>query len=590
MIKVDQLGGLRVSAAAYQLEFPADRPFVFLNTPTGERVAELFVASSVHPLHDRDDTLRLEPWQVAEAAGSVTLACRAHSSVWAEKTIRLRCFDTRLEYGLDVDGSARLAEVNYFGGYYSGQPRWGSGFFRSGQRFKRGFNPEPTTDETYHFAPAEGATLDLTGVPLPGKASWFFTPPPFCFAFETAAGWLGLGVQAELGENRFTELDYHGRPGAFHLSLSYEGHTAVMGRYHLPSIGFDFAVDEYAVLAAHVAALRQNRQAPLSPLSTLPGLRPTRAASEHDYRRAAWWQEPIFCGWGAQCHLAARDGGRAPDKATQANYDAFLDALDAHDLNPGIVVLDDKWQATYGDNAADPAKWPDLPGFIRDQHNRGRRVLLWLKAWDFEGLTVDECITNAAGVPVAVDPTNQNYRKRLKASIHNMLGTSGYNADGLKLDFTARIPSGPGMEADTWAWGLELMRAYLELLYLTAKAAKPDALVMTHTPHPYLADTTDMIRLNDVNIAQPVVPAMRHRARVARLACPHAIIDTDNWPMPNIAAWREYVAVQPELGVPSLYFATHIDSTGEALEAKDYALLRDTWARHRANVGASEHP
>src|SRR5690606_18790331 len=110
-------------------------------------------------------------------------------------------------------------------------------------------------------------------------------------------------------------------------------------RYRLPAIGFDFAADEYAALGAHLGVYWAR--------VSMPAAAP-----------AAWWHEPIFCGWGAQCYLAARDGGRAPEKAAQANYDNFLAALEAHQLNPGIVVLDDKWQATYGDNAADRAKWP----------------------------------------------------------------------------------------------------------------------------------------------------------------------------------------------------------------------------------------
>jgi hypothetical protein len=567
----EQPGGLRVSAARYQLEFPTDRPFVFLNTPAGERIAELFVASGVHPLHDREDTLSLAGWQAAseDEDGAVVVTARASSSVWAEKVLRFRCFDQRLEYDVAVTGIGRMSEVTYFGGYYSGQPRWGSGFFRSGQRFQQGFNPEPTTAEHYHFAPGAGATIDLMGVPLPGKASWFFTPPPFCFAFETEAGWLGLGVQATPGAHYYTEYHYAGQADSFNLSLHYEGHTAVDGHYQLPAIGFDFAQDPYSALAAHIAA-----SPPVAPAAQPP---------------AAWWSEPIFCGWGAQCYLA-RDSSPAPDLSRQANYEGFLAALAAHDLNPGIVVLDDKWQATYGDNAVDPAKWPDLPGFIRDQHAAGRRVLLWLKAWDFEGLPVDECITNAAGAPVSVDPAHPRYRQRLAGAVERMLSAAGYDADGFKLDFTARIPSGPGLRHHGPAWGLELMRSYLDLLYQSAKRAKPDALVMTHTPHPYLAGSLDMIRLNDVNTGRPVLPAMQHRARLARLACPSALIDTDNWPMPDRAAWREYVAHQPELGVPSLYCATHIDSTGEPLEAEDYALLRDTWARHRANVRAGHQP
>jgi hypothetical protein len=129
------------------------------------------------------------------------------------------------------------------------------------------------------------------------------------------------------------------------------------------------------------------------------------------------------------------------------------------------------------------------------------------------------------------------------------------------------------------------MRLYLSILHSEAKRIKPDALIMTHTPHPYLADVVDMIRLNDINngrdTKRDINPSMTHRARVAAIACPTLSIDADNWPMPDKAAWRAYMSLQPELGVPSLYYATHIDATGEALDAEDYRLIRETWARYR---------
>jgi hypothetical protein len=100
---------------------------------------------------------------------------------------------------------------------------------------------------------------------------------------------------------------------------------------------------------------------------------------------------------------------------------------------------------------------------------------------------------------------------------------------------------------------------------------------MTHTPHPYLVDVLDMIRLNDMNTGTDIPRAMEHRARVARIACPEAIIDTDNWPISDKGTWRAYLELQAELGVPSLYYSSHVDATGEALEAADYDLLRHVW-------------
>jgi hypothetical protein len=555
---------------------------VLLDSPNGGHLAELFIPSSIHAIEGRDDTVRFGEWEVEEEQGAVSFLLRAESSIWKAKRYRIRCSPRRFTYEMEIEGHGRLAEVNYFGGYSSAQLRWGSGFFWSGQAFRSGFNPEPNKTEVNSFSPDASTAIDLIGVPLPARGDWFFTPSPFCFVMQLPEQWLALGVEAAPGENRFTEYAYHGRASAFHLSLAYDGHTTVNGLCRLPAIGFDFANEEYKALEAHVQALSllQRRDA-------------TSQLSEPV--RPAWWQTPIFCGWGAQSHVAAVRGGRIPEYARQDLYEDFLCSLEAESVDPGIVVLDDKWQSTYGENHVDEEKWPDLPGFIARQHARGRKVLLWLKAWDPQGLPAEECVTNAAGGQVACDPSNPLYERRLRAAVRQMLSPDGYGADGFKIDFTARIPAGPGLTLCGNTWGLELMHDYLRILYSEAKRIKPDALIMAHTPHPYLADVVDMIRLNDINYGgdtkRDINPSMTHRARVAALACPKAIIDTDDWPMPNKAAWRAYTRLQPELGVPSLYYATHIDATGEALDAEDYRLIRESWARYRAGlISTSSNP
>lgn len=564
-------GVLTVVAQHYSLTFPVDRPFVVLQDTAGRRLAELFVLSSIHPLHTRDDTIAIEAWQVEESSDQIVLALRAASSAWEEKRYRFRCHPHRFTYEMEVTGEGRLAEVHLFGGYYSGGLRWGSGFFPSGQSFTQGFNPEPNADEVNFFSPAESSVIDMMGVPLPGKASWFFTPAPFCFAFQRGDQWLSLGVEAPAGANRFTEYRYHGHRNSFYLTLHYEGHTAVSGTYALPAIGFDFRTDPYDALSAHVQALRAAGYV---------------SDDDNVATRPSWWLLPIFSGWGAQCHLASQEHGHAPGYARQELYEDFLALLQRQKIEPGIIVIDDKWQLTYGGNEVDREKWPDLPRFVARQHSAGRKVLLWLKLWDPEGISPDACITNAAGLPIAVDPTNPVFRRQLQSAVERMLAPQGYNADGFKLDFSARLPSGPGIRTHGNAWGLELMRVYLNIIYETAKAVKPDALIMAHTPHPYLADVVDMIRLNDINTLQDVLKAMRHRARIASIACPNAVIDTDNWPIPDKATWRDYLALQAELGVPSLYYASHVDSTGEPLEAEDYQLIRDTWKKYRAQAEA----
>ena len=107
---------------------------------------------------------------------------------------------------------------------------------------------------------------------------------------------------------------------------------------------------------------------------------------------------------------------------------------------PGTVVLDDKWQATYGRNEPDAEKWPDLQGWIAARHAEGRKVLLWWKAWDPEGLPPGLCVRNADGAPVALDPNNPELRAELRRAVRTML--VDLDADGFKVDFTARTPSG----------------------------------------------------------------------------------------------------------------------------------------------------
>ena len=62
---------------------------------------------------------------------------------------------------------------------------------------------------------------------------------------------------------------------------------------------------------------------------------------------------------------------------------------------------------------------------------------------------------------------------------------------------------------------------------------------------------------------------------------PNHPIDTDQWPIPDRAGWRDYVAAQAELGVPALYYVERIDGSGEELSEDDLALVARTWRTYR---------
>jgi hypothetical protein len=511
-----------------------------------------------------DETLEVLPPRLVD--DRVELERR--STMWERALTTIVCGDTQLELRFSVRGRGDLDAVELLAlrALLADRP---TGLLPSGYpvgELTKLFCPNPahaTGIRPIH----EPATIGVTGDGEPGRHHWFFTPAPLYFAFapEDESEWVDLGLCAPVEDLTFVEAAYAPRDGGFHLRLEYEGHTTVDGDFAAPALVLTPGVpDPYAGLRRHRDDLAARGAAP-----------PVDERETPD-----WWSEPMFCGWGAQFHLFETTGLSAMAQATQPNYDAFLARLEDEGVSPGTVVIDDKWQVAYGTNEPDETKWPDLRGWIAGQHERGRRVLLWWKAWDPEGLPPELCVRTPAGEPVAVDPSNREAREAIAAQMARLIGPDGVDADGLKIDFTARTPSGGALEHAGGAWGIALLHELLAVVRDAVKAAKPDALLVTQTPHPAFVDVADMIRLNDmIGGHDSVVAQMRFRADVIRAACPELLVDTDDWRIPSLAAWREYLEIKPELGVPSLYYATHVDATGEAFSKADYHLLRSVWNR-----------
>jgi hypothetical protein len=167
-----------------------------------------------------------------------------------------------------------------------------------------------------------------------------------------------------------------------------------------------------------------------------------------------------------------------------------------------------------------------------------------------------------------------------------LLSADGLDADGIKTDGNWRGPKGPGLRHYGKLWGLELQKELLGTMYAAAKETKSDALFSTCSVHPYLADVSDMTRLNDIFTDQEhIIEKMQHRARIARISNPFCLVDCDNWPFYSLSSWREYIEYQPDLGIPSLYYASHLDMSKEALNEDDYRLLKESWGNYRKKLG-----
>ncbi|MGW4961596.1 TIM-barrel domain-containing protein [Nonomuraea sp. NPDC004186] len=471
--------------------------------------------------------------------------------------------------------------------------------------FRRVFSPEPNYYGRREFEPFEYAQISVAGDSEYCGGNLIANPGLLCFAVaaDPSREWLAFGLAVRPGEHLFSDFEYLG--GAdFSFALTCWGALRVTGTYLTPHMVIVRGDTAELAVAAYVDVLRDSGLVP-SPVREQP----------------EWWSRPIVSGWGHQCYQAdlfrVRSGAeRQPDNAAymlcaQANYRDMLDRLDAHDLPWGTLVVDARWFLSGGLKDVDVGRWPDLPGFIEALHRRGKRVLIWWSPWDTEDIPAGDCVTYRpevslglpnrpgrraktpkgnlpmntlpAGTKLAVDITLPAVRERIRQQVRALLGPDGLGADGLKIDHMWATPGSYGMafpEGSGRLFGLEAARAYLSLLYETAKDIRPDAILSGHSPNPYLADVQDMVRISPWSrFPESVVSEARHSAAMARLADPGWLIDTNGHPMPSLTAFREYMSLQPELGVPSLLYATHLDTTGEAFTDDDYAMIRRAW-RH----------
>ena len=567
----------------YRLTVREGAPIAWLDDLEGRHWAQLRLLASIDTLDGPDETLDVAGPTVEGARGRTRLTWTMRSSRWSRKRLVIEAESDVLTVHAEVEGSGRPTHVSLLGG--RAVLSAGSGRLWSGAWFATQFSPSPGNTARIARPASEPASIGVVSGSEPGRGAWFFTPAPLCFAVSrtrVAPGpelpdgpWLWLGLEATLEEATFPAFDWEAIDRGFSLGFDMEGKRRVDESWRTPPLAIGLADDPYAAIAAHRARLVD------AGIAGPPAHRDP----------PPWWREPIFCGWGAQGRLSVQRGTGmhgAAAYATQSNYDAFLTHLERNGIVPGTVVVDDKWQAAYGTCRPDDSKWPDLRGWIGRRHAGGQRVLLWWKAWDPEGLPESWCVRSEAGTPLGVDPAHPEGRDAIRAAVRAMLAPDELDADGLKIDFTARTPSGVATRHHGDAWGISLLHELLAVVAEEARRVKPEALLVGHTPNPLFGSVVDVVRLNDmVRLDDPepavdVVPQMRYRAAVVRAALPDHLIDTDDWCAPDLETWRRFLSIKTELGVPALYYATGIDLSGEDFEPEDYAAIRRAWAEWRA--------
>lgn len=532
----------------------------------GRRYAVLKAASAFDSVDAQDIDADFSGPVVTRQADAVELVWHARSPLWPAKTYRWRFEPDLCWYQMSVEGRQTVDHLRFFDGAAPNVYGWS--FFD----FSQFANPDCALLDQRCYKSMQYGCIDassgrMSEVARDGNADchWIFCPPPLAYSLGFSSGpWLGAGLAPERGQYNFTRFEYVPGPNSFCFRLTYDGMTRIDGEWASPRFVFCPAADEYDALARCCDTVRN--------WGLVDGNR---------HPRADWWSRNIFCGWGEQNVNSIRRGGVPSNTlAAQEMYDRFLGIIDAKRLNVGTIVIDDKWQKHYGTNEVDAAKWPDMRGWIDARHAEGRRVLLWFGAWSAEGLPPEECVRDKDGGAPCIDPTSPAYQDRVRRMLHTMLSPDAgcCNADGIKYDWINGEPVGRGYAIHGDIWGIELVKSLSKQIYDAAKAAKPDALVITHTANPYFAECADMIRLNDIFVGcRETASMMRHRQKIARIAVPHALIDCDNSSAPDHAEWLDYTRIHPELGVPSLYFLTGFDGTLEEITDEDWEILAPIW-------------
>lgn len=595
-----------------RIRFDPTRPWIWLDLPTFSQPLRMEI--SVDVLDDFDRSVCATWTGIQQRDNHERLSWAAKSTLWS-KRYYLDVYSGHVEFHAEIYGSGDVDVIRFFDVIPDAKFRSHFALTKhfndkgetvardysigSPAAFRRVFCPEPNSYACQDFHSYENAQISVNA-DLDYCGGNFVTNPGllcFCVAAEPDREWLAFGLAVEPGEYLFSEYEYLGGED-FALNLNSWGARGVEGGFSTPRLVMVPGSTAEQALTRYVEVLHRSGLAP-------------RSRRE----QPSWWSRPIVCGWGHQCYQAdlfriRSTPERPPDNSAytlsaQSNYSDLVGRLDAHDLPWGTLVIDARWFLAGGLKNVDEGRWPDLRGFIDAQHRRGRRVLLWWGPWDPEGVPTEQCVrylpgdgpsrqnrpgrlakfgTPTPGKKLAVDITHPVVRERIRDQVQRLLGTGpdGYNADGFKIDHLSAVPGIYDMafpHRSRRLFGVEAAHTYLTLLYETAKDVKPDALLIGQSPNPYLADVQDMLRLGDIYTHHPnsVVPEMTFRAAMARIADPDWLIDTDGWPMPSLTAFREYVGVQPTLGVPSLYYVTHLDTTGEALTADDYARIRRAW-------------
>jgi hypothetical protein len=570
--------GYEVQTPSYSLRVHEGSPYIDLLDKDGAPWAQLYKGSDISTEAGADVTYAFNPPQVTRLNnGDVVIEIVSDTERESAKKQTWVCHNDFIETYITAKTENGLQNIRLLGGT-TVEPNV-FGLSMSQRHFESVFNPQPSELERPVNSALESTHITTSGMWKPGRRREFLLTP-FSYGFNRSAPagngelpdgpWLMASISAPIEAQNSTQYSYNAVEDGFSLSLAYDTTDELSPTFTSPSLLLHFAPHPLQGLEdfkMHATALGHLHE-PL--VSTAP-----------------WHRGTTFVTWGHQLEHERRlkqqgHAVAARDLITEPFVIDALQTLEKHNVHINKVVLDDKWQAEYGTNLPDTQKWPDMARFTHTQHEMGRHVLLWIKLFDPEGLPPELCILDARGRPIASDPTNPNYLELLRDQVHTMLSDNHLGADGLKLDFLAQLPHGPGLRWHGTKRGHAALHGVMKNVYDEALTTKNDALIEAQMVSPWFANTFNQVRLNDTNERHPVVRTMGQRASLALTLLPNHPIDPDGWPMRDLHSWREYIQAQPSLtGTITTHFVDSVN--GVPLTSKEYETLAEISRRKAAN-------
>lgn len=212
---------------------------------------------------------------------------------------------------------------------------------------------------------------------------------------------------------------------------------------------------------------------------------------------------PQFNTWAEQVATGTQ-GRNLTEKALTGMYDRVR----ALGLRPGMFVIDDQWEGTYGNLEHSAERLPGFEPFLARLRQDGLRVGMWAAFMRCEkpaelGLGLEHMLQGTAGKPIKrgvyylLDYTQPEVQKGLRERARRFIRR--YHPDLVKFDFGYELPSlAMAAPKDMNYAGERMLLKGLEVVVGAMREENPDIVLMYYQLSPLLSKYIDLHSPDDL--------------------------------------------------------------------------------------------